>query len=63
MRSLLRVAYLLAGVATPGDEADSRCLKELHFVVLLEGRKVSREKQKPKICKAVGPRSNGGNIT
>jgi hypothetical protein len=26
------MAYLLAGIATPGNEADPRRLKELHFV-------------------------------
>lgn len=26
------MVYLLAGIATPGDEADPRRLKELHFV-------------------------------
>jgi hypothetical protein len=28
----LQMAYLLAGIATPGNEADPRRLKELHFV-------------------------------
>ena len=28
----IRASYLLAGIATPGDEAHSRCLEKLHFV-------------------------------
>jgi hypothetical protein len=51
------MAYLLAGIATPGDEADPRRLKELHFVgsvVIAKSASLESESKTPLIQSGAG---------